>query len=45
MTLSRSRLSKFLTAVDGIFQFFCFLEVQFCKFTSVLNQVCFICLL
>ena len=41
-----SHLSKFLSAVGSIFQFFCPLEVQFFKFTSFyVRHVCFICLL
>ena len=45
LTLFRSHLSKFLSTVDDIFQIFCPVEVQFLKFTSVLSQVRFICLL
>ena len=45
LTSFRFHLSKFLTAVGSIFQLFCPLDVQVLKFTSVLSQICFICLL
>ena len=44
LTLFRSHLSKFLSAVGRIFQIFCPLEVRFFKFKSVLIQVIlFVC--
>ena len=45
LTLFRSHLSKFLSAVGSIFKFFCPLEVQFFRFMSVLGQFCLFCFL
>ena len=45
LTFFRSHLSKFLSTVGSIFLIFCPVELQFLKFTSVLSQVRFICLL